>query len=101
MEGEVEGEIGCRAGWTDRVDGWTDPARTDREAALTEMNESRKWRVSGNIRSGAAGVPDTLLPLTGLSHAAASPRRGGTATSSDRKRQAPIVVFLCGFKLRF
>lgn len=71
---------GRTAGWTERqaiwsrmdrrVDGWTDPARTDRAAAaLTEMNESPKRRVRGNIRSGAAGVPDTLLPL-----AAASPR---------------------------
>lgn len=58
-----------------RVDGWTDPARTDRAAAaLTEMNESPKRRVRGNIRSGAVGVPDTLLPLTGPLHAAASPR---------------------------
>lgn len=77
-----------RHSWMDRrLGGWTDPVRTDRAAALTEMNESLKRRVSGNIRSGAAGVPDTLLPLTGLLlHAAASPHWGRTAASSGRKR---------------
>lgn len=71
----MKGEVLSAAGWTDWwMDGWMDPVRTHRAAALTWMNESVKRRVSGNIRSGAAGVPDTLLPLTGLLlHAAASP----------------------------
>ncbi|XP_041820306.1 uncharacterized protein LOC121626024 [Chelmon rostratus] len=46
---------GQRCGWTwmsRRVDGWTDPARTDRAAAVPEMNESltrRIHRPRGNI----------------------------------------------------
>ena len=61
-----------------QMEGWCGQIRSGqtRAAALTEMNESLKRRVSGNIRSGAAGVPDTLLPLTGLLpllHAAAPP----------------------------
>lgn len=49
-----------------RVDGRGDPVRADRAAALTGMNESQKQSLGGNLQRGAAGVPDTLLPLTGL-----------------------------------
>lgn len=71
------------SGHTDRETdggGWTDPVRTDRAAALTEMNESPARRVSGNTRSGAAGVADTPPPVSGLlplRAAAAPPPEGG------------------------
>ena len=72
----------CAAGWKDR----------DRAAALTGMNEALKRRVSENIRSRAAGDPDTLLPLTGLLlHAAAClypGRQRPLATQSGNKLRA-------------
>lgn len=61
--------------------------QSDRAAAQTEMNESLRRRLGGDIRSRAAEVPVALLPPTGLPlHAAASTYRGRRAASKDRKR---------------
>lgn len=63
----------------------TDPARTHRAATLTEMNESRQWGVSGNIRTGAAGVPP---------HSAASERAAGCVPLHvhAKEKQWPLVA---------
>lgn len=45
------------------IDGRVLSGQTDRAAARTGMNESLRRRVSADIRSGAAGVPDTLTGL--------------------------------------